>query len=193
MWKRFIAYLRRLQTPPLPPPPTPPTRPVVTNPLGLQIARIAEGEIGVLEVPRDSNRGERVQEYQAATWLDGSGWPWCAAFICWCVRAAMADGDYDWRRPLTAGAWDLERWAEDQGLDIIRRPDANQIGRGDVLIYTFSHCGIATSTPWTGGTVPTCEGNTTPQPGSAADDRDGGGVYARTRRLDQIRSRIRLT
>ena len=146
------------------------------------VARIAEGEIGVREQPMNSNRGKRVEEYQAATWLDGSGWLWCAAFVCWVIAKS---GKLPFNRPRTAGAWDFENWAKDEKLDILFNP-VTDIRRGDILIYTFSHIGIATSAPLS-GVVRTVEGNT-----DAAGSREGGGVYAKTRKLSQIRSRIRL-
>lgn len=51
------------------------------------VLSIAQGEIGVEEMPHGSNRGERVEQYLAAASLP-PGNPWCAAFICWCVQQA---------------------------------------------------------------------------------------------------------
>ena len=53
-----------------------------------QVLQTARNEIGVREVG-NSNTGERVQQYQAATTLGGTGWPWCAAFIAWVMKAAL--------------------------------------------------------------------------------------------------------
>lgn len=47
-----------------------------------KILVLAAKEIGIAEVPDGSNSGPRVRWYQAATWLGGSFWPWCAAFCC---------------------------------------------------------------------------------------------------------------
>lgn len=49
---------------------------------------ILTDEIGVREVPNGSNSGPRVRQYQAATWLPGTGWPWCAAAVCWAYEQA---------------------------------------------------------------------------------------------------------
>lgn len=48
---------------------------------------IARRELGVEEHPRGSNAGPRVNEYLAAVHMP-PGAPWCAAFVCWCVREA---------------------------------------------------------------------------------------------------------
>lgn len=61
------------------------------------------------------------------------------------------------------------------------------IKAGDVVIFTFSHIGIATGSPDAKGNVPTIEGNT-----NGAGSREGDGVYAKSRNISQIRSRIRF-
>ncbi len=55
-----------------------------------KVLEIAAGEIGVREDPPASNRGKRVQEYQASVGVD-PGEPWCAAFVYWCFAAAAAE------------------------------------------------------------------------------------------------------
>lgn len=150
------------------------------------VARIAEGEVGVREAPRNSNRGPRVQEYQDADWLDGTGYAWCASFICWLVQQAERDIPLPFKRPRTAGAWDFERWAEREGLDMVKAPTPADIGRGDIVVFTFSHIGLAVDDPVSDRVV-TIEGNTDQSGG-----REGGGVYRKVRRIGEIRSRIRL-
>ena len=55
-----------------------------------EIVRIAKAEVGTREVG-NTNCGIRVNEYKAATWLNPKkGWPWCAAFVCWVNREALA-------------------------------------------------------------------------------------------------------
>jgi hypothetical protein len=58
---------------------------------------------------------------------------------------------------------------------------------GDLVIFTFSHIGIAVSSPDKMGNLATVEGNT-----DSAGSREGGGVYFKTRNLSKIRSRIRF-
>ncbi|MEM7013764.1 MAG: CHAP domain-containing protein [Verrucomicrobiota bacterium] len=151
-------------------------------------------ENGVREKPRNSNSGPRVLEYQRATWLEGTGWAWCAAFVCWVVKEARErkGGEFDWKRPQTAGAWDFEKWATSrsggkkagvQKLD----PKRTKIEPGDILVFTFSHIGIAVGNE-KGGEVATIEGNT-----DAAGSREGGGVYRKTRDKSLVRSVLRIT
>lgn len=154
---------------------------------GDRLAEIALGEVGVREIPKNANTGPRVRGYQAATWLDGTGWPWCAAFVCWCVREARADDSWKWARPETAGAWDFEKWAKKESSHGVRLlPPSTPIRRGDILVYTFSHIGIAVADQ-TGKTVQVVEGNT-----DASGSREGGGVYRRTRDVSKVRSIIRI-
>lgn len=63
------------------------------------------GNIGQHEVPMGSNRGPFVQSCQAATWLKGTGWPWCVA--CW-IKAWTVAG---YKLPyLGAGAYQMFDW-----------------------------------------------------------------------------------
>ena len=148
------------------------------------LASILEAEVGTREVPMNSNRGPRVEQYQRATGLGGTGWPWCAALICWGIREAGDQIPLPFARPTTAGAWDFERWAREQRLPIKKPYALSDLRRGDILVYTFSHIGVCTHPD----PLETVEGNT-----DAAGSREGGGVYIKTTRtLSQIRSRIRL-
>ena len=153
----------------------------------------ALAEVGTKETGT-SNRGPRVDEYQRATWLEPKDYgPWCAAFICWCVRAAMTleklretDG---FKRPRTAGAFDFERWSLEQDATTqTAKPAGNSIARGDLVIFSFSHIGIATSSPDADGNFHTVEGNS-----NAAGSRTGGMVCTNIRSTKLVRSRIRFT
>lgn len=155
---------------------------------------IAMDEVGVEEID-GTNCGPRVNTYKAATRLPPyESWPWCAAFVDWCVREAMKRGEslgrhYSFTRPTTAGAWDLENWSrqQDESTQTKRQPDAD-ILPGDIIIFRFSHCGIAIGKPSSLGLFETVEGNTDSQ-----GSREGGGVFRKLRRLDQVRTRIRFT
>ena len=150
---------------------------------------LAREEIGVSEVD-GSNCGPRVDEYKAATWLDpDKGWPWCAAFICWLVREAIDGEDIKFKRPRTAGAWDFENWAKQQvanGIDL-RKPTNGNIKAGDIVVFTFSHIGLAVKDIDSSGYVVTIEGNT-----NGAGSREGGSVLEKKRHVSKIRSRIRI-
>lgn len=160
--------------------------------LAPEIVRIATQEIGVAEVD-GTNSGKRVREYQAATSLRGTGWPWCAAFVCWVVREAMAAAGVfqtqKFTRPTTASAWRFEAWSRAQDRTThTRKPHDGDIQAGDIVIFTFSHIGIATGAPNKGGFVPTIEGNT-----DGEGSREGGAVLRKMRHVSKIRSRIRFT
>jgi len=160
--------------------------------LASEIVNIARAEIGVEEVD-GTNSGKRVREYQASTDLGGTGWPWCAAFVCWVVQRAMAQAGISetpgYKRPKTASAWGFEAWSRAQDSTTqTKKPHKGDIQAGDIVIFTFSHIGIATSKPNKDGFVDTIEGNT-----DGAGSREGGAVLAKKRHVSKIRSRIRFT
>tara|TARA_R110002167_G_scaffold316548_1_gene522208 strand:+ start:9546 stop:10166 length:621 start_codon:yes stop_codon:yes gene_type:complete len=154
-----------------------------------KMVNLARSEIGVSEID-GSNCGPRVDEYKAATWLDpDKGWPWCAAFICWLVREAIEGEDIDFKRPQTAGAWDFENWARKQvanGVEL-RKPTNEDIKEGDIVVFTFSHIGLAVKDIDSSGYVTTIEGNT-----NGVGSREGGSVLEKKRHVSSIRSRIRI-
>jgi hypothetical protein len=159
--------------------------------LAQSIVDVAAAEIGVEEL-NGTNCGPRVDAYKGATSLDPSqGWPWCAAFVCWVVREAMARCGVSetptFRRPTTAGAWALELWSLAQDATTQTQKPPRDIKAGDIVIFTFSHCGIAIG-PITNGMVQTIEGNTDGQ-----GTREGGAVLVKRRPVSKIRSRIRFT
>lgn len=160
--------------------------------LAAEIVNVARAEIGVEEID-GTNCGPRVNEYKAATNLPpDEPWPWCAAFVCWCVQeSAKATGiafTETFRRPTTAGAWALEAWslAQDASTWTKKRPHRD-IKPGDLIVFTFSHCGIAASEPDDTGHFTIIEGNT-----DHAGSREGGAVWLKWRRTTQVRSRIRF-
>ncbi len=157
------------------------------------VARFAESRIGVRE-SGGANKGERLQEFFDSDSYDPNGprpgddgYAWCAAFVCWAVYQAVRDRKIAFKRPTTPGAWDYERWAREQskGVDL-RKPHSGDIRRGDIVVFGFSHIGIAVSDA-KNGMVRTVEGNT-----NASGGREGDGVYERIRPLVSIRSRIRF-
>lgn len=151
-----------------------------------QLAKIAESQIGVRETK--TNGGKKIEEYQRATWLPPAAWAWCAAFVCWCVREAMGSEKYTFTRPRTAGAWDFENWCRSVDNSVkLRKPHKNDIKRGDIVVFTFSHIGIAVSDISADGMVTTVEGNT-----NGAGSREGDGVYRKQRHSSKIRSVIRF-
>ena len=154
-----------------------------------KMVSLAREEIGVSEVD-GTNCGPKVDEYKAATWLDADkGWPWCAAFICWLIREAIEGEDIKFSRPETAGAWDFENWAKRQASNGVglRKPTNEDIKAGDIVVFTFSHIGIAIADIDSSGYVKTIEGNT-----NGVGSREGGSVLEKKRHVSKIRSRVRI-
>lgn len=156
------------------------------------LARIAESQIGTEEDRAHTNKGSDIAKYQASTELDGQGWPWCAAFVDWCVAKYARTypdrlPDY-FLLPKTAAAFGLEDWGREQKGRVFSpySPLAPQVG--DIVVYKFSHCGVVTeliaSDPVNFFAV---EGNTNPEGG-----RDGYTVAHRKRSRHEVRSFVRL-
>lgn len=162
-----------------------------------RLVAIARAEIGTVEVPKNSNRGPRIREYQNATDHGGTGWPYCAAFVCWCVKEWLKDAEVRkalglktvaaaeaWR-PKTAAAFGFHEWAEDRGLLLMSDSMNHTLHTGDLMTFDMSHIGIVTDD--NGPYVSTIEGNT-----SASGSRDGGGVFAKGRHRSEARMFIRV-
>lgn len=165
------------------------------------LARIAEAEVarGVRE-EGGNNRGRRIVEYQTATWLAPDAWPWCAAFVCWCILEALqvlALKPTTWKRPRTASAYDFERWAtgeahhpNNSGWGLLSRKQTPK--RGDLVTFRWSHIGIVLEYDSKRQMMTVAEGNTFPK----AERSDGGvkapdGVYAQRRHKSTVRRLIR--
>ena len=160
-----------------------------------KLVQIAFEEIGTTEVG-NTNCGPRVNQYKAATTLQSTvPWPWCAAFVCWVIRESMRIlGEVEtktFKRPRTASAFDFINWslAQDNTTTTVNRCiNRKSIASGDIVIFKFSHIGIASSACDDNGNFSTIEGNT-----DKAGSREGGGVYAKTRNVSSVKARIRFT
>lgn len=151
--------------------------------LPLRLLTIAQGEVGTREDGKNS--GLRVRAYQRATWLEPGPWPWCAAFVSWCLMQALGPKpkhDGKWRcRDARAYGW--EDWAKKRGLVLLDESAAMQ--PGDIVTFDFSHIGIVESDE--GSQIITIEGNT-----NAAGSREGDGVWRKERARHLVRRVIRL-
>lgn len=135
----------------------------------------AEREFGTSEQPPGSNTGERVRFYQSHTWLPGTGWPWCAAFVC----AAWEEGG---KRKLpwpSAGAWDMGNRARASGW-AVRSP--TELVPGDIVVWAFGqgHVSIFLGYHAAARTIRTIDGNV------------GDKVDHRERPLSQVRDLIHV-
>lgn len=162
-----------------------------------RLIEIALKEVGVREMGT-TNTGKRVVQYQAATDLGGTGWPWCAAFVCWCVREWIKDDEVraalgipadehaaDRWRPRTAAAYGFHEWARAHGLLVMDDSHQHVLHTGDLVTFDFSHIGIVKDDM--ADMIFTIEGNT-----DGGGGRDGGGVWEKTRRRELARRFIRM-
>jgi hypothetical protein len=153
--------------------------------LAVRLVEILMTKEGVREIPLNSNRGPDVEAFQAATWLSGTGWAWCAAFVCWGIRELGKEFTLPFARPETAAAYGFEEWARQQGLKLFK--PCSKILKGDILIFgPISHICVAVADE-SGGYVETIEGNT-----DSGGSREGNGVYRRRRAKSMFRSHVRL-
>ncbi len=147
------------------------------------VIAIATAEVGFQEVPLNSNRGPKVEEYLASAGL-GGGFAWCAAFVYWCFNTAAKNAGKT--NPLVKTAGVMRSWNECTGKKIPAK-DAKLnpalIKPGHIFVMDYGgglgHTGIVVSV--NGGYINTIEGNTNDQ-----SSREGSGVYKRVRKINSI-------
>lgn len=133
------------------------------------IVKIAEGEIGVTESPKNSNK----QKYGKAYGVDGTAW--CCQFVWWVFNKANASKlFYDGKK--TAWVPTVRKYYTSIGKWIPR--GSGNPKSGDLIIFgrketadSGTHIGIVTKI--SGGKVYTVEGNTSAKTGV---DSNGGSV-----------------
>lgn len=108
---------------------------------------------------------------------------WCVVYIWWVLKNVGMKPGTDF--PITAGVRIFFQWCDKHGLIVSK----NNIRPGDLVEHTYSHIGMATSTP-KNGKVRTIAGNTSR--GSSGSQRDGGGVWEKWVPLSTIRRAARL-
>jgi hypothetical protein len=152
---------------------------------------IARLQIGTEEDPKHRNEGSAILKYQQATNLAGQGWPWCAAFVDWCVQQFAARGETQIAHvPRTAAAFDLISWGLDNHYRVFNPPadkNSEKPRPGDIVVYEFSHTGIVSKDGDSADDFYAIEGNTSP-----AGGRDGYEVAERGRKYSVVRKFIRL-
>ena len=119
-------------------------------PIHEKVVRIASGEIGVHEEPMGSNSGPRVRQYQRATFLGGTNWPWCAAWVCWVWKQAGHPLPYP-----TASAYGMLDWAKRAGWVI----PSKQLTPGDPVVFNVGSGHVSIFSHWKGDTIHTIDGN----------------------------------
>lgn len=154
-----------------------------TNQLLIKTLEFAIQEIGVKEDPPCSNRGQRVQEYQAAVGI-APGNPWCCAYVYWCFKKAseaLARAN-----PVTRTGSCMYHWSKTTGkkilaLDAVNKPSL--VKPGNIFIINtggfHGHTGFVEKVE--GGFIHTIEGNSNTQ-----GSREGIGVFRNQRKLSKI-------
>lgn len=129
---------------------------------------------------KDANADEFKAELMRAGWQ--SGWPYCAAF-CEVVWRHAYQGRAELpmvKQMLTPGCLLSFNNAADQGWTS-QHPKVGSIGVMRKGSTSQGHSFIVTSV--IGDTVKTIEANTSPTPGTVEQERNGDGVYAKSRKV----------
>ena len=156
---------------------------VQANSAGLsRLLEIARGEIGVVET--STNQGPGISKYWSATDYT-SGYSdrasWCAAFTTWCIQQAGIFSEDD--RPKTASAFKgggFESWAQSKAPTTKLNVRPKHVNVGDIVIFSFSHIGIASTESDINGKFKSIDGNT------------GDAVREKNRKTSMVRSSITI-
>lgn len=110
--------------------------------------------VGEHEQPMGSNRGAFVQLCQAATWLAGSGWPWCVA--TW-VKAWTVAG---YKLPYKgAGAYVMLDWYRKNAPAWVVPLSKAKPGAAVILNIGSGHLATLAEKYVSGGSIKTIDGN----------------------------------
>lgn len=156
----------------------------MSDTLAIKSLEIALAQEGVSEEPKNSNSGPVVNQYLKAVGL-GKGFPWCMAFVYWCVGKA-ADM-LEVKNPLLKTGGVMLQW---NNTKLRKLPKTSKgIKPGDIFIMEFGHGTGHTGfvEKIVGNVVYTIEGNTN-------DDgsREGYEVARRERPLSSFKGFIQL-
>ena len=137
---------------------------------------IERHEIGVKERPPNTNRGPRVDQYEATCGIKGE--PWCGCFQNWALDELGYKGPRP-PRPASVESW--ADWAKANHLTV------GHADPGDFVCFDWQHDGhpdhIGIVEDW----PTTIEGNT-----SLGNQSNGGEVMRRTRSVGDVACFIRL-
>jgi hypothetical protein len=163
-----------------------------------KLVNIALSQVGVKEMG-GNNKGAKIRLYQSATNLAPAAWPWCAAFVDWCMAEWLKDKEAvkwlglrsstpsSWK-PKTAAAFGFISWAKTRTHTTDILPDTALAQPGDIVVFDFSHVGIVTGVK--GSKIMTVEGNTNGR--GERDSESGDGVWAKSRAASLARNFIRI-
>lgn len=137
------------------------------------------------------NRGKYVEIYLAAVGL-GPGAPWCGAFVRFRLEKAAGALGRTIPDDFPDSGWtpDYAAWGKKKGLWIPAH-EAHRALRGDLACFYFAakqriaHIGIVVSA-LSGNRFITVEGNTGPSGAAGVVEREGDGVYRKSRRTGDL-------
>jgi hypothetical protein len=150
--------------------------------------KVALSQEGVKEHPFGSNSGPQVRVFQATTSLGGTGWPWCAAYVCWAYRV-VGRRFSGWNTAYVPEYVAVAK-AGKHGLSVV---GASSVIPGDLACFDWQgdgecdHIGIVV-TKVKGGAFKCIEGNT-----SLGNDSNGGQVMLRDRNINSVGCFIRVS
>lgn len=153
---------------------------VVSTGTASPVTEKAKTFIGVTETGQNS--GTEVEMFLFSVGLE-KGAPWCAAFVSYCLKESGTFSPL-----LSRTATGFKNKETISALSVYEK--RKQIPPGSVFIMQKGnswqgHAGFIDSIFYQDGTLKfsTIEGNTSPQPGTLRQERDGDGVYARIRQI----------
>jgi len=161
--------------------------------IAARIVQLARADLAIRET-EGKNQGPGIAKFWPATNYP-KGYenrePYCAAAVCYWIKAAAGTLPVPFDLPRTARAFGFVEWAEKQaGRKVEPIGKGATLQPGDLLVFEFSHIGIVEARcPAGKTTVQTIEANTSPTSGN----NEGGGVFRRDRSRNLIRSVIRIT
>ena len=159
---------------------------VVNSAAKTKIIQAAQSKVGNT-YETSENQGPGMEELWKATNYPGgysARAPWCAAFVSWCVQQSGVFSEAD--RPKSASAFKgggYEAWARSKSNAVKLTTNPSKVFAGDLVIFGFSHIGIASSDSDANGKFTCIEGNT-----NAAGSREGNGCYTKKRSISLVRS-----
>lgn len=158
-------------------------KPVKT--LSQRTLEIALSQLGVEEIPKNSNRGPKVEAYLKRVGL-GPGNPWCMAGVYWCVDEAAIELDV--KNPLIKTGLVKFQWTKTTLRKLPNR--ATGVKPGDIFIMLnkdgTGHTGFVIKIE--NGMAYTIEGNT-----NDGGSREGYKWAKRERPISSLAGFIQLT
>ncbi|MBP4140024.1 CHAP domain-containing protein [Flavobacterium geliluteum] len=143
---------------------------------------IAQSQISVQEIPKNSNAGPAVEKYLKSVGL-GKGYAWCMAFVYWSIKSASIELNVTNPLAKTAGVLDMYNKMKNKR---VTNPQP-----GDFFVMDFGkgagHTGFVEKL-LPNGKLQTIEGNTNDE-----GSREGYEVARRSdRKISQMKGFIRF-